>query len=73
MQPRLLLLLLPAHKKNLLPGCSDACMDHALSEEFIRQYIAGQEVEQVVFNWHGGEPALAGPEMGTSLISPDPH
>ena len=50
------------HKKDLLPGCSDACMDDALLEEFIRQYIAAQEVDQVVFNWHGGEPALAGPE-----------
>ncbi len=31
-----------------------------LLEEFIRQYIAGQEVDRVVFNWHGGEPALLG-------------
>ena len=31
-----------------------------LLEEFIRQYIAGQEDDPVVFNWHGGEPALLG-------------
>jgi uncharacterized protein len=35
-------------------------MADELLEEFIRQYIAGQEVGEVVFNWHGGEPALLG-------------
>ncbi len=29
-------------------------------EEFIRQYIEGQDVDTILFNWHGGEPALLG-------------
>jgi uncharacterized protein len=36
------------------------CISDELLERFIRQYIAGQEEEPVVFNWHGGEPALLG-------------
>jgi uncharacterized protein len=31
-----------------------------LLEKFVRQYIAGQEEGAVIFNWHGGEPALLG-------------
>ena len=31
-----------------------------LLEKFIRQYIAGQELDPIVFNWHGGEPAFLG-------------
>lgn len=48
------------HKEDLLPGRTAGRMDEALLEEFIRQYVAGQEIDEVVFNWHGGEPALAG-------------
>jgi len=35
-------------------------MDDELLEEFIRQYIEGQDVDLITFNWHGGEPALLG-------------
>ena len=35
-------------------------MDDELLEEFIRQYIEGQDVDSILFNWHGGEPALLG-------------
>ena len=48
------------HKDDLTPQRPSGRMADELLEEFIRQYIAGQEVEEVVFNWHGGEPALLG-------------
>jgi len=47
------------HKEDLLPHPAAGRMDEGLLEEFIRQYVAGQEIDEVVFNWHGGEPALA--------------
>ena len=39
-----------------------------LLEEFIRQYIAGQEDDPVVFNWHGGEPALLGLDFFRKVV-----
>lgn len=48
------------HKEDLLPGPTADRMADDVLEEFIRQYIAGQEIDEVVFNGHGGEPALAG-------------
>ena len=44
----------------MLGSTANGRMDDALLEEFIRQYIAGQDVDFVRFNWHGGEPALLG-------------
>lgn len=35
-------------------------MSIELLEEFVRQYIEGNKVEQITFCWHGGEPLLAG-------------
>ncbi len=35
-------------------------MSPELLEEYIRQYIEGNEVPEVTFIWHGGEPLLAG-------------
>ena len=39
-----------------------------LLEKFIRQYISGQEDDPVVFNWHGGEPALAGLDFFRKVV-----
>jgi uncharacterized protein len=39
-----------------------------LLEKFIRQYIAGQEEDSVVFNWHGGEPALLGLDFFRKVV-----
>ena len=35
-------------------------MDNDLLELFVKQYIEANEVTDVTFNWHGGEPLLAG-------------
>lgn len=37
-------------------------MNKQLLEEYIRQYITGQNSDSVTFCWHGGEPTLAGLE-----------
>ncbi|MGR5092955.1 anaerobic sulfatase maturase [Vibrio maritimus] len=35
-------------------------MTDELLERYIRQYIQGQNTEEIVFSWHGGEPTLLG-------------
>ena len=52
------------HKGGLQPGR----IADDLLEEFIRQYTAGQEIDEVVFNWHGGEPALLGLDFYHNII-----
>ena len=37
-------------------------------EEFIRQYIEGQDGEQVVFSWQGGEPTLLGLDFFRKVV-----
>ena len=44
-------------------------MDDATLEEFIRQYIGAQTVEEVVFTWHGGEAMLRPVEFYEKVIS----
>lgn len=56
------------HKEGLLPGHAPGRMNEALLEEFIRQYVAGQEIDEVVFNWHGGEPTLAGLDFYRKVV-----
>jgi len=38
-------------------------MSFEVLEEYIRQYIEGNEVPEVTFVWHGGEPLMAGLEF----------
>ena len=66
LQPRLHLLLL-SHKEDLLPDRTPGRITDDLLEKFIRQYIAGQE-DEVVFNWHGGEPALLGLDFFRKVV-----
>ena len=35
-------------------------MSFEILEEYIRQYIEGNEGNEVTFVWHGGEPLMAG-------------
>ena len=39
-----------------------------LLETFIRQYIEGQDGEQVVFSWQGGEPTLLGIDFFRKVV-----
>ena len=48
------------HKDELLPDTAGSRISDELLEESIRQYIAGQDLDPVIFNWHGGEPMLLG-------------
>jgi len=44
----------------LLSELNEGCMSDLTLEEYIRQYIQSQSVEEVSFVWQGGEPTLAG-------------
>ena len=35
-------------------------MSYEMLEKYIRQYIEGNEIPEVTFVWHGGEPLMAG-------------
>lgn len=41
-------------------GGREPRMDETMLEHFIRQYIQANDVREVTFNWHGGEPLLMG-------------
>ena len=56
------------HKEDLLPKAAPGPIADDLLEEFIRQYIAGQEEDPVVFNWHGGEPTLLGLDFFRKVV-----
>ncbi len=48
------------HKENFFPKGENFRMSEEVLEQFIRQYIEGQDVPQVDFAWQGGEPTLLG-------------
>jgi serine-type anaerobic sulfatase-maturating enzyme len=50
-------------KEKLYPSERTWRMSDEVLEEYIRQYIAGQPIEQVNFAWQGGEPTLLGVEF----------
>lgn len=56
------------HKKDLLPGTSTGRISDDLLEEYIRQYIAGQDLEPIAFSWHGGEPTLLGLDFFRKVV-----
>lgn len=39
-----------------------------LLDEFVRQYITGQDVEEIDFTWHGGEPTLLGLDFFRKVV-----
>ena len=41
-------------------GGREPRMSEQMLEHFIKEYIAANDVPDVFFNWHGGEPLLAG-------------
>ncbi len=46
--------------KGLMYDTKQPMMSDALLKEYIAQYIEGNDVDTVIFCWHGGEPLLAG-------------
>ncbi len=47
-------------KEKLYPGTTNFRMSDETLENYVRQYIAAQEVAEVTFAWQGGEPTLMG-------------
>lgn len=44
-------------------------MDDNLLELFVKQYIDANDVSEITFNWHGGEPLLAGLDFYKKAIN----
>lgn len=51
------------HKKDLLGSASKFHISDKILEAHIQQYIEGQDRDEVVFSWQGGEPTLLGLEF----------
>jgi uncharacterized protein len=47
-------------KGELLGRKGSHTIEDATLEQFISEYIAAQDAEEIVFTWHGGEPTLLG-------------
>ncbi len=56
------------HKKELLGSESHFQISDEILETHIRQYIEGQDREEVVFSWQGGEPTLLGLEFFHKVV-----
>lgn len=56
------------HKKELLGSNSKFQISDEILETHIKQYIEGQDSEQVVFSWQGGEPTLLGLEFFQKVV-----
>ncbi len=57
------------HKKELLGSESKFQITDDILETHIRQYIEGQDREEVVFSWQGGEPTLLGLEFFRKVVA----
>lgn len=56
-------------KKNLYKNTSSFHMSPEILELFIRQYVASQDVPEVLFAWQGGEPTLLGIDFFHTVVS----
>jgi uncharacterized protein len=56
------------HKKELLGSSSKFQITDDILDTHIRQYIEGQDAEEVVFTWQGGEPTLLGLEFYEKVV-----
>ena len=57
------------HKQELLGSTSKFQISDEILETHIRQYIEGQDAEEVVFSWQGGEPTLLGLEFFEKAVA----
>lgn len=56
------------HKKELLGSNSKFQISDEILETHIQQYIEGQDRDEVVFSWQGGEPTLLGLEFFHKVV-----
>ena len=56
------------HKKELLGSENHFRISDEILETHIKQYIEGQDREEVVFSWQGGEPTLLGLEFFQKVV-----
>ena len=56
-------------KEKVVPTVEQGRMSEEVLEEFIRQYVAGQDAETIIFTWHGGEPALLGLDFYRKVVA----
>lgn len=57
------------HKEDLLEQSRSPRMSESLLEAHIRQYIAAQTGDEVVFTWQGGEPTLMGLDFFRRVVA----
>jgi uncharacterized protein len=57
------------HKKELLGSDRHFRISDEVLEAHIRQYIEGQDRDEVVFTWQGGEPTLLGLEFFRRVVA----
>ena len=56
------------HKQEMLGSPSKFRITDEILETHIQQYIEGQDRDQVVFSWQGGEPTLLGIEFFEKVV-----
>jgi serine-type anaerobic sulfatase-maturating enzyme len=56
------------HKKELLGSESQFQITDDILETHIRQYLEGQDRDEVVFSWQGGDPTLLGLEFFRKVV-----
>jgi len=57
------------HKQDLLETSNKWRMSEEILENFIKQYIQGQNHDEIIFSWQGGEPTLLGLEFFEKVIA----
>lgn len=57
------------HKEDLLQQTKAPRMSESLLEAHIRQYIAAQTGDEVIFTWQGGEPTLMGLDFFRRVVA----
>lgn len=56
-------------KEKLFPAGTNFKMTDEVLEEYIRQYIGGQDAPEVTFAWQGGEPTLLGANFFRRVVA----